>query len=32
MHKDWLQMARELSGAIKKVRLGTPDVRQLPRP
>lgn len=26
MHKDWPQMARELSGAIKEVRLGTPDV------
>jgi AhpD family alkylhydroperoxidase len=26
MHKDWPQMARELSGAIKEVRLGAPDV------
>lgn len=26
MHKDWPQMARELSGAIKDVRLGTPEV------
>lgn len=26
MHKDWPQMAKELSGAIKEVRLGTPDV------
>jgi AhpD family alkylhydroperoxidase len=26
MHKDWPQMARELSGAIKQVRLGTPEV------
>lgn len=26
MHKDWPQMARELSGAIKEVRLGTPEV------
>jgi len=26
MHKDWPQMASELTGAIKQVRLGTPDV------
>lgn len=26
MHKDWPQMARELSGAIKEVRLGAPEV------
>jgi len=26
MHKDWPQMATELSGAIKEVRLGTPEV------
>lgn len=26
MHKDWPQTARELSGAIKEVRLGTPEV------
>lgn len=26
MHKDWPRMAKELSGAIKEVRLGTPDV------
>lgn len=26
MHKDWPGMARELSGAIKEVRLGVPDV------
>ena len=26
MHKDWPAMASELSGAIKEVRLGTPDV------
>ncbi|KPF53452.1 carboxymuconolactone decarboxylase family protein [Novosphingobium capsulatum] len=26
MHKDWPQMAKELSGAIKQVRLGAPDV------
>lgn len=26
MHKDWPQMATELSGAIKEVRLGAPDV------
>jgi AhpD family alkylhydroperoxidase len=26
MHKDWPKMATELSGAIKEVRLGTPDV------
>ena len=26
MHKDWPQMARELSGAIKEVRVGAPDV------
>jgi AhpD family alkylhydroperoxidase len=26
MHKDWPQMAKELSGAIKEVRLGAPDV------
>ncbi|MFN3423955.1 MAG: carboxymuconolactone decarboxylase family protein [Novosphingobium meiothermophilum] len=25
-HKDWPQMAAELSGAIKQVRLGSPDV------
>ena len=25
MHKDWPQMARELSGAIKEVRVGAPD-------
>ncbi|EGD59631.1 alkylhydroperoxidase [Novosphingobium nitrogenifigens DSM 19370] len=26
MHKDWPEMAKELSGAIKEVRLGTPEV------
>ena len=26
MHKDWQGMATELSGAIKEVRLGAPDV------
>ena len=26
MHKDWPEMARELSGAIKEVRLGSPEV------
>jgi AhpD family alkylhydroperoxidase len=26
MHKDWPEMAAELSGAIKQVRLGAPDV------
>ena len=26
MHKDWKAMAGELSGAIKEVRLGSPDV------
>ena len=26
MHKDWPSMAGELSGAIKEVRLGTPEV------
>ncbi len=26
MHKDWQGMAKELSGAIKEVRLGAPDV------
>lgn len=26
MHKDWPQMAKELSGVIKEVRLGTPEV------
>ncbi|MFN3459343.1 MAG: carboxymuconolactone decarboxylase family protein [Novosphingobium sp.] len=26
MHKDWPQMATELSGAIKQVRLGAPEV------
>jgi AhpD family alkylhydroperoxidase len=26
MHKDWPEMARELSHAIKEVRLGTPEV------
>ena len=26
MHKDWPEMARELSGAIKEVRLGAPEV------
>ena len=26
MHKDWPQMAAELNGAIKEVRLGTPEV------
>ncbi|HYD30527.1 MAG TPA: carboxymuconolactone decarboxylase family protein [Azospirillaceae bacterium] len=26
MHKDWVQMARELSGAIKEVRTGSPEV------
>lgn len=26
MHKDWPQMATELSGAIKEVRLGSPEV------
>ncbi|WP_374598276.1 carboxymuconolactone decarboxylase family protein [Sphingosinicella sp.] len=26
MHKDWPQMATELSGAIKEVRLGAPEV------
>jgi AhpD family alkylhydroperoxidase len=26
MHKDWPTMASELSGAIKEVRLGTPEV------
>ena len=26
MHKDWPKMAGELSGAIKEVRLGTPEV------
>lgn len=26
MHKDWPKMATELSGAIKEVRLGTPEV------
>lgn len=26
MHKDWPTMAVELSGAIKEVRLGTPEV------
>lgn len=28
MHKDWPQMAKELSGAIKEVRLGAPEVMQ----
>jgi len=26
MHKDWPEMARELTGAIKEVRLGAPEV------
>lgn len=26
MHKDWPEMATELTGAIKEVRLGAPDV------
>lgn len=26
MHKDWPEMAKELSGAIREVRLGAPDV------
>lgn len=26
MNKDWPQMTRDLSGAIKEVRLGTPEV------
>ncbi|MBC2667861.1 carboxymuconolactone decarboxylase family protein [Novosphingobium piscinae] len=26
MHKDWPALARELAGAIKEVRLGTPEV------
>ena len=26
MHKDWPKMATELNGAIKEVRLGTPEV------
>jgi len=26
MHKDWPEMAKELSGAIKQVRLGAPEV------
>jgi len=26
MHKDWPEMAQQLNGAIKEVRLGTPDV------
>lgn len=26
MHKDWPEMAKELSGAIKEVRLGSPEV------
>lgn len=26
MHKDWPQMAAELNGAIKEVRLGSPEV------
>lgn len=26
MHKDWPEMAAELSGAIKQVRMGAPDV------
>ena len=26
MHKDWPQMAAELNGAIKEVRLGAPEV------
>ena len=26
MHKDWAAMASELSGAIKQVRLGSPEV------
>lgn len=26
MHKDWPRMAAELNGAIKEVRLGTPEV------
>jgi AhpD family alkylhydroperoxidase len=26
MHKNWPEMANELSGAIKEVRLGAPDV------
>jgi AhpD family alkylhydroperoxidase len=26
MHKDWPEMATELSGAIKQVRMGAPDV------
>lgn len=26
MHKDWPEMAKELSGAIKEVRLGAPEV------
>ncbi|CAH0497611.1 hypothetical protein NVSP9465_02677 [Novosphingobium sp. CECT 9465] len=26
MNKDWPQMARDLTGAIKEVRLGSPDV------
>ncbi len=26
MHKDWPEMARDLSQAIKEVRLGTPEV------
>ncbi|WBX85814.1 carboxymuconolactone decarboxylase family protein [Sphingosinicella microcystinivorans] len=26
MHKDWPQIATELSGSIKEVRLGTPEV------
>ena len=28
MHKDWSNMAAELNGAIKEVRLGTPEVMQ----
>ncbi|AZI37511.1 carboxymuconolactone decarboxylase [Sphingobium baderi LL03] len=28
MHKDWPKMATELNGAIKEVRLGTPEVMQ----
>lgn len=26
MNKDWVDMARQLSGAIKEVRIGAPDV------
>ena len=26
MHKDWPQMAKELSGTIKEVRMGSPEV------